>query len=59
MKLWRMRRGNNQKGSFVITIPKDKVLALGWDEGDQLVLDRLGGKLVIENLTKRNRNDKH
>lgn len=53
MKLWRLRRQGGVKGSFIITIPKDKVLGLGWDEGDELVADRIDGKLVIENLTKR------
>jgi len=53
MKLWRLTRSAGVKGSFVITIPKDKVIALGWDEGDDLVADRIDGKLVIEKLTRR------
>jgi AbrB family looped-hinge helix DNA binding protein len=53
MKLWRLSREGHQKGSFVITIPKDILMALGWDEGDQLVLNRQDGKLIVENLTKR------
>lgn len=53
MKLWRLTREKGVKGSFVITVPKDKVLALGWEEGDELVADRIDGKLVIEKLVRR------
>lgn len=56
MKLWRLKRQGGVQGSFVITIPKDILLALGWNEGDQLVLNRQDGKLIVENLTKRDVN---
>ena len=53
MKLWRLTRKKGVKGSFVITVSKDMVLGLGWDEGDELLADRIDGELVIKNLTKR------
>ena len=44
----------NNNGQFRLTIPKDLVLAKGWDQGTELVIaiDAIGN-LIIQEIRKR------
>lgn len=49
-------RLQNNNGQFRLTIPKDLVLAKGWDQGTELVVAiDTEGKLVIQEIKKKKR----
>lgn len=49
----KLRRDWGPRASFVVTLPRDKIALLEWQQGDNLSVDCDGKKLVITNVTRR------
>ncbi|OGH78785.1 MAG: hypothetical protein A2469_03780 [Candidatus Magasanikbacteria bacterium RIFOXYC2_FULL_40_16] len=51
-----IRKIQNSKGSYFVSLPIDKVRELGWRNGQRIIIAKQGSKLIITDWKRKKKN---